>query len=343
MSVLAGPTTQGFIKLKMSKQDYVTGMETCEFTYEWTIEKFSQRSTKNIKSPNFSSDCSDFNDEWFLEINPERADHHYLSVVLELRSFNNTSPLQTKCNLSVNNENEGTKAYNFGNFPGTIRWDTSRSNFSNTCYYSQSQNVALTICCTITMTKKQINNCNGILSNTSQLTADLKKLLLNEQSTDVTIKVGQKSFRAIKGILGARSPVFAAMFNHKQFKENKNNEVVIEDIDENVFGEFLLYIYTDETPNIKQMAMELLAVAEKYQVDRLKNICEDIICKMINVDNFAIILVCSDKYNLKKLNKKCLEFLKKNKRAVLLNETFKVYKKKHPQVFLSVLEHLLLA
>ncbi|XP_044010262.1 speckle-type POZ protein-like [Aphidius gifuensis] len=116
---------------------------------------------------------------------------------------------------------------------------------------------------------------------------NLEKLLLNKKLADVTIQVGQKSFRAIKSILAVRSPVFAAIFDHEQFKGNEKNEVVIEDIDEDVFKEFLHYIYTGETPNIDKMPIELFAVAEKYQVDCLKNICKEIIAYflLIHMDN----------------------------------------------------------
>ncbi|XP_044019429.1 speckle-type POZ protein-like A [Aphidius gifuensis] len=130
------------------------------------------------------------------------------------------------------------------------------------------------------MSKKPTNNNSDVISTfdaTQQLSADLKKLLSNEQLSDVTIQVGQKSFPAIKGILAVRSPVFSALFNHEQLKENKKNEVVIEDIDEDVFEEFLHFMYTGESPNVNKMPIELLAVAEKYQVDCLKNVCEKII------------------------------------------------------------------
>ncbi|XP_044019427.1 protein roadkill-like [Aphidius gifuensis] len=158
-----------------------------------------------------------------------------------------------------------------------------------------------------------------ILNATQKLSADLKELLLNEQLSDVTIQVGKKSFPVIRGILAVRSPVFAAMFK------------------------FLHFIYTGESPNVAKMPMDLLAVAEKYQVDCLKNVCEKVIGKRINFDNVASILVCSDSYNLEILNDKCLEFMKNNLQSVLSSETFKVEKKKHSEFFLSVLEKLLLS
>ncbi|XP_044019424.1 speckle-type POZ protein-like B [Aphidius gifuensis] len=208
------------------------------------------------------------------------------------------------------------------------------------------QNDELKIYCTITMSKKLTKKTNVISTldhARQQLSVNWKKLLLSGQSADVTILMGQKSFPAIKGILAVRSPVFAAMFNHEQLKENQKNEVVIEDIDEDVFEEFLHFIYTGESPNINKMPMKLLAVAEKYQVDCLKNICEEILCETINSENVESILVFSDKYSLKKLDEECFKFMKKNFRGVLSKKTLLNYRQKYPQVFLRVPEELLSA
>ncbi|XP_044019422.1 speckle-type POZ protein-like B [Aphidius gifuensis] len=317
MSVLDGLITHGSMNLVMSKQNYVTGMETCEFTYEWKIKNFSEWNHKIIESPSFSSHFSDFKDNWTLKIyrgtcNILGDDRLYKAVDLQIQSFNNTSHLQTECKMSINNKNEQTRKYDFKKFLQRITWDryilTSNLLEPNNGYL---QNDELKICCTITMSKKRMNNSDVIstFDATQQLSADLKKILLTKQLSDVTIQVGQKSFPAIKGILGAR--------------KNQKNEVVIEDIDEDVFEEFLLFIYTDKSPNIEKMPMELLAAAEKYQVDCLKNACEKVICGTINLNNVASLLVISDKYNLEILNENCLEFMKKNLRAVWSNETFK--------------------
>ncbi|XP_044010259.1 speckle-type POZ protein-like A [Aphidius gifuensis] len=270
MSVVTKKATQDHIELIKTNQDYVTGIETCKFAYEWTIDKVECDRTI-IKSPEFSSHYSDFNDEWILEINP---------------------------NTMVYSEGAGRMVR--GTFV-TIQLQPTKSNGFNDTSQLQTKRKII-----VDVDKNKSNENIMRLNATQQLSADLKNLLLYKKSADVTIRVGQKSFHAIKSILGIRSPVFAAMFNHEYLKENKNNEVVIEDIDEGVFKEFLHYIYTGESPNIDKMPRELLAVADKYQVDCLKNICEAILCRMINCDNFA------------------------------------TYKKKHPEVFVNVLEELLL-
>ena len=78
---------------------------------------------------------------------------------------------------------------------------------------------------------------------------------------------------AHKAILAARSPVFEKMFEH-DLKEKATNSVDVVDIDPEVFKELLTYIYTEKAPNIKTLASPLLRAAEKYQLERLKALCE---------------------------------------------------------------------
>jgi len=73
-------------------------------------------------------------------------------------------------------------------------------------------------------------------------------------------------------VLAARSAVFAAMFE-AGMREAQNDHVHIDDVDADVMKEMLRYMYTGTAPGIERMADELLAAADKYQLDRLKVCC----------------------------------------------------------------------
>lgn len=62
----------------------------------------------------------------------------------------------------------------------------------------------------------------------------------------------------------ARSPVFAAMFEH-EMEERKQNRVAISDVDHEVLKEMLRFIYTGKAPNLEKMADDLLAAADKVR------------------------------------------------------------------------------
>lgn len=63
----------------------------------------------------------------------------------------------------------------------------------------------------------------------------------------------------------ARSPVFAAMFEH-EMEERKQNRVAITDVDHEVLKEMLRFIYTGKAPNLEKMADDLLAAADKVNI-----------------------------------------------------------------------------
>ncbi|XP_044010310.1 uncharacterized protein LOC122853965 [Aphidius gifuensis] len=182
MSELAGP----------SHVTAVTGMECCEFTYEWTIKNFSQSYKKIIESPSFSSHYGDFDDKWILRIYIDSVSNKrggisiHILANLQLQSFNNTSQLQTKCKILINDKYEITKEHDFSEFPETMN-------------------------CNKLIPRSGFSDAISVFYVRQQLSVDLKKLLLNEKLSDVILRVGQKSFHAIKGILAVRSPVFAAI------------------------------------------------------------------------------------------------------------------------------------
>lgn len=69
--------------------------------------------------------------------------------------------------------------------------------------------------------------------------------------------------------MAARSPVFSAMFEHGM-TEAQNHRVEIGDVDGDVLKEMLRFMYTGIAPNLERIADDLLAAADKYQLERLK-------------------------------------------------------------------------
>lgn len=95
-----------------------------------------------------------------------------------------------------------------------------------------------------------------------RLPDDLGSLFENQKFSDVTLAVENREFQAHKSILAARSPVFAAMFEH-EMEERKHNRVEITDVDHEVLREMLRFIYTGKASNLEKMADDLLAAADK--------------------------------------------------------------------------------
>ena len=94
-------------------------------------------------------------------------------------------------------------------------------------------------------------------------------------NSDVIINCNGKVFNCHKFILGARSPVFNAMFQ-ADMKEGNAREVNIDNLDPKVLGDMLQFIYTGKFPNTDEFMKDLLEAANYYQLgkgSKVKQIC----------------------------------------------------------------------
>lgn len=117
-----------------------------------------------------------------------------------------------------------------------------------------------------------------------------------------------KEYQAHKAVLAARSPVFAAMFEH-EMEERKHNRVEITDVDADVLREMLRFIYTGKSNNLEKMADDLLAAADKYALERLKVMCEEALCSGLSVDNAAEVLILADLHSADQLKAQAIDFI----------------------------------
>ncbi|XP_078151112.1 BTB/POZ and MATH domain-containing protein 2-like [Carex rostrata] len=167
----------------------------------------------------------------------------------------------------------------------------------------------------------------------SKIGSDFGELLVSGEGVDVTFEVKGKLFPAHKCVLAARSPYFRAEFFGPMRKPKMEEHTKVKDIEPEVFMALLHYIYTDSLSKIEQelqfthttLAEKLLAVADQFLVDRLKIICEDILCDKISVENAAMRLVLAEQHNCGRLRNACLEFLADtdNMSLVMLTEGFR--------------------
>ena len=192
----------------------------------------------------------------------------------------------------------------------------------------------------------------------TQLHNDFGQLFESSQFADVTLTCHSREFQCHKAILTARSPVLAAMFEH-EMKERQLNLVQIEDMDPEVMAEMLRFIYTGKyillikkkflrgktfpdrgfcgilikmllifvdfflsgnAPHLDNMAADLLAAADKYALERLKVMCEESLCKNLNVENVSETLILADRHSAEQLKSQAIEFIN-NRHATDVMET----------------------
>ena len=142
---------------------------------------------------------------------------------------------------------------------------------------------------------------------------NLSKLLGNESLADIKFVFKDDQVPAHSAIIGASSPVFAAMFEGGRFQEGQTRTVNIEDIDSPVFRKLLQFLYTGSSGSSKQDPSDelqaLFLAADKYQVDALKDICEQFLIHQLAIDNVLHLLVWAHLYGAEKLKETAVKYI----------------------------------
>ena len=155
--------------------------------------------------------------------------------------------------------------------------------------------------------------------------------------SDVTVVADEREFPAHRVILAQRSVVFRAMFD-MDMVEKRDNRVVIEDLSSDAVSDLLTFIYTDSAPNISELAPELLAAAEKYNIPRLKAVCEEELAKSLNIDNVIDRLIASEMYGASQLKDVALHWISKHAPDVVETASWKSLSEHHPELVTAVCE-----
>ena len=108
---------------------------------------------------------------------------------------------------------------------------------------------------------------------------------INKQQTDVEFLVGDEAFSAHRRLLSTRSPVFEAMFTIGM-EEATSGKVFINDVDPGTFRDFLEFLYTGMVMPSSRNA-KLFAVADKYQVETLMDLCRPATQPALDIDDFT--------------------------------------------------------
>ncbi|XP_057318153.1 speckle-type POZ protein-like [Microplitis mediator] len=173
-----------------------------------------------------------------------------------------------------------------------------------------------------------------------QIVHDLKDLFDSKAGSDVVLVVGDKKIPAHKTLLMSRSPVFSAMFTHP-LEENRENEVTIPDMDPDVCEKLLEFIYTDNVTNLDKVAGRLFEVADKYQIPALKESCEELFCKNVNVKNAVQYLVLLDSHNGdERFFKYIIDFIAINFKKIFETSEYKALEKTNPELSLTIVKEI---
>ncbi|XP_047063270.1 BTB/POZ and MATH domain-containing protein 2-like [Lolium rigidum] len=145
----------------------------------------------------------------------------------------------------------------------------------------------------------------------------LERMLQDGTGADITFVVDGREFRGHRCLLAARSPVFRAQF-FGPMMEKDMPRVQVHDMDAAIFEMMLHYIYTGSMPPCRDDeggghqadAMEhLLVAADRYGLERLKTICEEELCKRMDVESVMSRYFMAKQRSCNRLKDACLSFM----------------------------------
>jgi len=341
----------------------MTTSETTETTFKWTIQDFASRPEKTgetMHSSSFVAKKPNKEDSmWKLKLYPKgenKESKDYLSLYLENY---NEFPMKAKFQFSIINSKFKKMAVQKSDTILTFESKSSAKGFvcwGVKCWTLREPLLKnqqflpggnLTIICTVTVfgTEKTSSGSNSLedryidslSKGITQVAEHIGKLFNNKELSDVEVECGGEVFNCNQSILSARSDVFRAMFQ-ADMKESKTKKVNIKDVNPDVLNEMLQFIYTGSTNDnvLMEKSQELLAAAEKYQMNCLKEICEDQLCLKLQVNNSIEYLVLGDMHQAFKLRRMALRMVAKNLAAIVPTEEYKVLVKNHPSLVAEI-------
>ncbi|CAL4925036.1 unnamed protein product [Urochloa decumbens] len=168
-----------------------------------------------------------------------------------------------------------------------------------------------------------------------------------EKGAHVVFDVGGVTFAAHRCVLATRSPVFSAELFGTMKESDTAGVIRVDEMEAQVFKALLYFVYTDLFPEQKKgeededvMSQHLLVAADRYNLERLKLMCEDRLCKYISVGTVAAILTLAEQHHCPGLKKACFDFLSSaaNLMAVAAGDDLKHLSRSCPS---SIMEELI--
>ncbi|XP_009762142.1 BTB/POZ and MATH domain-containing protein 4 isoform X1 [Nicotiana tabacum] len=204
----------------------------------------------------------------------------------------------------------------------------------------------LKINCTVGVVRSTIDcsSLHPIQVPDSDIGSHFGMLLENMEGSDVVFSVADEKFHAHKLVLAARSSVFRTEFFDEL--EGDKQEIVVADMEPTVFKAMLHFIYRDSLveeeledtssssiPSVTDtLTAKLLAAADRYDLTRLRRVCESHLCKDISVNSVSRTLALADCYHATELKAVCLRFAAENLAAVMQSDGFEYLKENCPSL-----------
>ncbi|XP_037433190.1 BTB/POZ and MATH domain-containing protein 2-like [Triticum dicoccoides] len=272
---------------------------------------------------------------WAIRFYPDgykSENQDYIAVFLQLMS--KSTKVRASCDLRLVDQCTGLRSSVIKTGPRIFNSDDSsrfapgtaqfkkRSEIEGSAYLKDDR---LMIECIVTVFEKprvtkttEAKSPPKIDRPPSDMAKHVGKLLEEKEGLDVSFIVGGETIEAHRLVLAMRSPVLKAELYGPMREARAGQCITVKDMQPSIFRALLHFIYTDSLPGHEDFEGEenieiirlLLVAADRYAMERLKMVCQSILCEDLSVDTVATTLALADQYNCDKLKDACLEFIK---------------------------------
>lgn len=174
------------------------------------------------------------------------------------------------------------------------------------------------------------------LSKRTRFFDDFGKLMADSAFSDVIVEADGQSFKLHKCVLAAHSVVFHVMFT-TEMKEKTQSVVRIEDVEIEVLREFFRFVYTGAVGNTKGIVCKLLMAADKYCVDKLRELCEDAMCRDLSRVNAVEYLESAVMINAERLKFRAMSYINSHIDDFVGDAKFREFGEQHVEVLFEML------
>ncbi|KAK1661459.1 hypothetical protein QYE76_049618 [Lolium multiflorum] len=226
----------------------------------------------------------------------------------------------------------------------------------------------------------ETRNCFASVVPPPTIAQDLHKLLFVDESEsgsrsdceerrrrcmrpDVTFVVEENEIQAHKLLLAMRSPVFAAEFRWHTNDNATSTLLSIDDMSASTFRAMLRFIYTDELPikssndttqrackekyasrRREAMARDLLVAADRYDLERLRLMCQNILLESIDASTvMGTLLLVRGRHTCCQLEDSCIEYIASDPNvyaAVMSTEEYQELKNSCSPLIIEIVERV---